>query len=398
MKRFRHKPTVSMPYDLELGVKITESDGKLYDVPASLVPVLPPNHVRSIASTVNIPVSFLPPSFASVGDFTSTNYQPMKMPLIDIQPSHDRSMSIDTRSRSARTKANSLRTYNQIVKRTDPQKFIINSKFVGEGQFSKVYLSTYRDRPVAIKVMKKKKSMLEYIQKEVTMMANLRCPDLVDFEDAYEYGDKVYLFMEYMSGGTLTNVVNYIQCTEENIAYFARHILKGIKYLHLKNLIHRDIKSDNIFLSPNADVKIGDFGFVVDSTLLYEEDDDIIVGSPYWMAPEVIKNEYYSESIDIWAVGIICRQLAEGQTPYSMLPPKKAMELISTRGIPEISHIRTRSADFIDFLHLCNNMDPNKRPTAAELLQHKFIQKRSSKEVIQNVIAQAKQAAADDIF
>ena len=116
------------------------------------------------------------------------------------------------------------------------------------------------------------------------------------------------------------------------------------------------------------------------------------------MAPELIKYQPYSYGVDIWSLGIMCRELAEGEPPYVDSPPMRALFLISTKGIPPISDRENRSTEFLDFLDLCLSMDPHARPSAETLLQHPFITRACDRKYIVPLIELAKQLAAQEEF
>lgn len=136
--------------------------------------------------------------------------------------------------------------------------------------------------------------------------------------------------------------------------------------------IHRDIKSDNILLDFDGNVKLADFGCCTQITP--EQPKCVtLVGSPFWMAPEVVKHEPYGPEVDIWSLGITAIEMIEGQPPYMDESQERAMELIETRGKPEIKQFEKLSPSFQGFLNQCLEVDGNDRPTAHELLKHPFL-------------------------
>lgn len=136
--------------------------------------------------------------------------------------------------------------------------------------------------------------------------------------------------MEFMEGGSLTDVVMTTVLYEPQMATVCREILAGIKYLHDNEVVHRDIKSDNVLLTMRGDVKITDFGFAanVDGNRTRKT----FAGTPYWMAPEVVNKRTYSKKVDIWSTGILVVEMMDGKPPYMDESPMKAMYLISKRG------------------------------------------------------------------
>jgi p21-activated kinase 1 len=203
--------------------------------------------------------------------------------------------------------------------------------------------------------------------------------------------------MEYMDGGSLTNVATFCDCQEPHIAYFAREILRGLKYMHEHNKIHRDIKTDNVLLTSTGIVKLADFGYAAQLTSPNDSRKSI-VGTPYWMAPELIKALPYSFPVDIWSLGILCRELAEGEPPFVEFPPMRALYMIVTQGIPDISNKEARSPAFLDFIGKCLTVDPEKRATAAQLLEHPFLKLACNVQYIPPLLRLAKDRAEKEEF
>lgn len=150
-------------------------------------------------------------------------------------------------------------------------------------------------------------------------------------------------------------------------------MLQGLVYIHGKHRIHRDIKSDNILLGRGGrSVKIADFGF---ATQLTRQDNKrkTTLGTPYWMAPELILGKKYDAKVDVWSLGIVIIELIDGSPPYIDMPSLKALFLISKKGVPGPSKTSNCSADLLDFISQCTKKNPAKRPTALELCSHPFL-------------------------
>lgn len=129
------------------------------------------------------------------------------------------------------------------------------------------------------------------------------------------------IIMEFVHGGTLTEVLGpTIDFPEAHIAFVCKQMLMGLAYLHRQHRLHRDIKSDNILVGFNGAVKLADFGFAVGLT---EEQDKrrSVVGTPYWMAPELIRGLEYDAKVDVWSLGITAIEMAEGEPPHLHEPP-----------------------------------------------------------------------------
>eukprot|EP00435_Cladocopium_sp_Y103_P002764 s2454_g1.t1 len=150
-------------------------------------------------------------------------------------------------------------------------------------------------------------------------------------------------------------------------------VLKGLQYLHIDKKIHRDVKAGNILLTNEFQAKLADFGISCQLQNTWARRNTQI-GSPYWMAPEVIKGEAYNATADIWSLGITCIEMADCQPPYYHIPPTRAMFVISTKpptGLPESSN---SSPDFVRFVSACLTVHSSQRPPAQVLLQYPFIQ------------------------
>lgn len=170
------------------------------------------------------------------------------------------------------------------------------------------------------------------------------------------------------------------------MAVILREVLTALVYLHHENKLHRDIKSANVLLSSNGDVKLADFG-VTGQLPAPRSKTDAFVGTPYWMSPEVVKQSGYGPAADIWSVGILAIELSEGEPPYADLHPMKVLHLIPRNPPPELSP--THSKAFREFVSLCLKRDAKLRPSASELLKHKFIRGAKGSRTLVPVIKEA---------
>lgn len=248
---------------------------------------------------------------------------------------------------------------------------------IGQGASGGVYIAhsnSNDNRAVAIKQMNlEQQPKKELIINEILVMKGSKHPNIVNFIDSYLLKGDLWVIMEYMEGGSLTEIVTHSVMTEGQIGAVCRETLKGLKFLHSKGVIHRDIKSDNILLSIDGNIKMTDFGFCAQINEINLKR-TTMVGTPYWMAPEVVSRKEYGPKVDIWSLGIMTIEMIEGEPPYLNETPLRALYLIATNGTPKLKEPEALSYDMRKFLAWCLLVDFNKRADADQLLADKFIQ------------------------
>ncbi|PFH50272.1 hypothetical protein AMATHDRAFT_145596 [Amanita thiersii Skay4041] len=268
-----------------------------------------------------------------------------------------------------------IRKLRAICTDADPTKLYRNLVKIGQGASGGVY-TAYQvgtNLSVAIKQMDlDKQPKKELIINEILVMRSSRHPNIVNYIDSFLYKNDLWVVMEYMEGGSLTDVVTANLMTEGQIAAVSRETAQGLEHLHRHGVIHRDIKSDNVLLSMAGDIKLTDFGFCAQISDPTQSKRTTMVGTPYWMAPEVVTRKAYGPKVDIWSLGIMAIEMIEGEPPYLNQNPLKALYLIATNGTPQIANPENLSAVFTDYLNKTLEVDVDKRPTATELLQHPF--------------------------
>ncbi|KAF2977394.1 hypothetical protein EK904_006492 [Melospiza melodia maxima] len=275
-----------------------------------------------------------------------------------------------------------------IVNEGDPKTKYIDFVQVGQGGFGTVYKAT--DPATGdVKMPLRRRSRKELLVNEIQIMKENRHPNIVNYIDSYLVNEDLWLVMEYVDGGTLTSVLVRVLMEEGMIAAISKECLKALDFLHSKNVIHRDVKSDNILLGMDGSVKLTDFGLC--AQLSPERSTRCtMLGSPYWVAPEIVKRKEYDTQVDIWALGIVAIEMLEGEPPYFKESPIQAQRLIARNRYPPLRMPSKMSILFHAFLHSCLDTNPSIRWTARELLQHPFLRTAVSLSVLPDLICIAR--------
>ncbi|CAO1631619.1 unnamed protein product [Parajaminaea phylloscopi] len=279
----------------------------------------------------------------------------------------------------------------------DPTKLYRSLVKIGQGASGGVY-TAYQvgtNLSVAIKQMNlEQQPKKDLIINEILVMKESRHRNIVNFIDSFLFKGDLWVVMEYMEGGSLTDVVTCNIMTEGQIAAVSREVLEGLKHLHEHAVIHRDIKSDNILLSMDGDIKLTDFGFCAQIGESHAKR-TTMVGTPYWMAPEVVTRKEYGPKVDIWSLGIMCIEMVEGEPPYLNENPLRALYLIATHGTPKINNPENLTPAFLDFLKSSLEVDAEKRPDAVGMLRHPFLGKCADLRTLSPLIKAAREQNAN---
>ncbi|KAK3074701.1 signal transducing kinase of the PAK [Teratosphaeriaceae sp. CCFEE 6253] len=302
------------------------------------------------------------------------------------------------RPRQSITDAEVVGKLQHICNPADPTKKYKNLIKIGQGASGGVYTAyeVGTNKCVAIKQMNlAQQPKKDLIINEIMVMRDSRHKNIVNFMDSFLVRGDLWVVMEYMEGGSLTDVVTFNMMSEGQISAVCRETLHGLQFLHSKGVIHRDIKSDNILLSMDGNIKLTDFGFCAQINESHMKR-TTMVGTPYWMAPEVVTRKEYGRKIDIWSLGIMAIEMIEGEPPYLTESPLRALYLIATNGTPTIKEEHNLSPVFKDFLYFALKVDPEKRASAHDLLKHAFIQAAEPLATLAPLVRAARQARAEE--
>ncbi|CAH8484181.1 unnamed protein product [Schistosoma bovis] len=273
----------------------------------------------------------------------------------------------------------------------DPSGIFSLIEVVGKGTYGNVYKGRYTrtGQLAAIKVMPITEEDEEEIKLEIDTLKKLsNHRNIASYYGAFikksSPRDHLWLAMEYCGAGSVADLIKSTRTKslkEDWIAYICREILRGLMHLHANRVIHRDIKGQNVLLTDNAEVKLVDFGVSAQLDKTFGKRNTFI-GTPYWMAPEVIHCEQdssctYDARSDIWSLGITALEMAEGRPPLCEMHPMRALFLIMRNSPPRLKQSPNGSRHwtprFHDFVNKCLTKDFHKRPNTSELFRHEFI-------------------------
>ncbi|XP_059348049.1 serine/threonine-protein kinase PAK 2-like [Ammospiza nelsoni] len=223
---------------------------------------------------------------------------------------------------------------------------------------------------------------------EIMIMKRYRSPSVVNYLDSYLLGEELWLVMEYMDGGTLSDVISKTCLSEDHMAAICWECLQGLHFLHSNHVIHGDVKSSNILLRSNGSVKLADFGL---STQLTPEQSRrcSVAGTTWWLGPEMVTHQPYGPKVDIWSFGIVGIEMVDQEPPYWNRSPASVKPIIGT---PQLQQPNRFSSCLCDFLSCCLQTDEQQRWSAKELLKHPFVTSAKPASILAPLISSIKRS------
>jgi serine/threonine kinase 3 len=282
-----------------------------------------------------------------------------------------------------------LRLSEESLTREPEEVFDLLDK-IGEGAYGAVYKALHKDsgQSLAIKQVPVDSDLQEII-KEISIMQQCDSPFVVKYYGSYFKDTNLWIVMEYCGAGSVADIMRVLErtLTEDEIAVIMGQALKGLEYLHMRRKIHRDIKAGNILLNTEGHAKLADFG-VAGQLSDNMNKRNTVIGTPYWMAPEVIQEIGYDCLADIWSLGITAIEMAEGRPPYAEVHPMRAIFMIPTKPSPTLKEQEPWSGACHEFIAKCLIKNPVERPSATSLLKQKFITSAKPVGILQDMVTQ----------
>ncbi|XP_077093167.1 STE20-like serine/threonine-protein kinase isoform X3 [Siphateles boraxobius] len=277
---------------------------------------------------------------------------------------------------------------------------------LGDGAFGKVYKAQNKETGIlaAAKVIDTKtEEELEDYMVEIEILASCDHHYIVKLLDAFYYESKLWIFIEFCAGGAVDAVMLELErpLTEPQIRVVCKQTLEALVYLHENKIIHRDLKAGNILFTSDGDIKLADFGVSAKNTKTLQRRDSFI-GTPYWMAPEVVmcetsKDRPYDYKADIWSLGVTLIELAQIEPPNHEMNPMRVLLKIAKSEPPTLAAPSRWSPEFSDFLRKALDKNVDNRLSALQLLQHPFVSNVEDSKPLRELIAEAKAEVVEEI-
>ncbi|KAJ3043132.1 Serine/threonine-protein kinase 25 [Rhizophlyctis rosea] len=270
---------------------------------------------------------------------------------------------------------------------SDPMELWTLIEKVGEGSYGEIYKAISKTSPqiVALKIIDLERTTddLEDLLAEVDFQAKCYSPHLARYFGSWMWDSKLTIAMEFLGGGTAEDLLKHTRLNEEQCAYILRECAKGLEYMHGEGKIHRDIKAANILFDNSGAVKLADFGVAAQLTARQLQR-TTFVGTPLYMAPEIILNQPYGPKVDVWSLGVMAIELATRKAPRCDMHPMDVLYAIPTTPSPQLD--ASFSPEFRDWVNRCLQKSPETRPMAKDLLQHPFTSIERDKSLVKGII------------
>ncbi|XP_063708327.1 serine/threonine-protein kinase 10 isoform X2 [Culicoides brevitarsis] len=278
--------------------------------------------------------------------------------------------------------AKKKRLYNNVRMDTNPTDFWEMIGELGDGAFGKVYKAQNKEtqRLAAAKMctLEDEENLSDHMV-EIDILSEIKHENIVELYEAFSIDDKLWMLIEYCDGGALDSIMVELEkpLTEPQIAYVCKHMCAGLSHLHRNKVIHRDLKAGNVLLTMSGGVKLADFGVSAKNKHTMQKHDTFI-GTPYWMAPELVlcetfRDNPYDYKVDIWSLGITLIEFAQMEPPNSEMSPMRVLLKIQKSDPPKLDQPSKWSKEFNEFLAKALVKDPTTRPESEELQKLAFI-------------------------
>ncbi|CAI2357184.1 unnamed protein product [Caenorhabditis sp. 36 PRJEB53466] len=361
---------------------------------------MPPSYAPPPVPHGEMPADIVPPPIPdrparTLSIYTKPKEEEEKIP--DLSKGQFGVQTRGQRSKKKMTDGEVLAKLRTIVSIGNPDRKYKKIDKIGSGASGSVYtaIEISTEAEVAIKQMTlKDQPKKELIINEILVMRENKHANIVNYLDSYLVCEELWVVMEYLAGGSLTDVVTECQMEDGIIAAVCREVLQALEFLHSRHVIHRDIKSDNILLGMDGSVKLTDFGFCAQLSP-EQRKRTTMVGTPYWMAPEVVTRKQYGPKVDVWSLGIMAIEMVEGEPPYLNEQPLRAIYLIATNGKPDFPGRETMTPMFKTFVDSALEVQVENRWSASQLLTHPFLRCAKPLASLYYLIVAAKKSIAE---
>ncbi|CAG0885232.1 unnamed protein product [Darwinula stevensoni] len=291
------------------------------------------------------------------------------------------------------------RTFDHIRTDADPKDVWHIVGELGDGAFGKVYKAQHKEKQIlaAAKICElEDEEDLSDFTIEIDILSECQHPNVVGLYEAFFFEGKLWMLIEYCDGGALDSIMVDLDkpLNEPQIAYVCQSMCQALDFLHRNRVIHRDLKAGNVLLTMDAGVKLADFGVSAKNRYTLQKRDTFI-GTPYWMAPEVVSCETFRDhpydfKVDIWSLGITLIEFAQMEPPNHEMSPMRVLLKIQKSEPPKLNQPQKWSRSFNEFIATCLVKDPQKRPTASRLLEHSFINRVLDSKSIRDLLLEYK--------